>query len=142
MSPNQILIFASIAQVTLTFVVGFLLFTRRVGELKRRRINPQKIATSVQSSTVMEDLRASDNFKHLFEIPVIFYFLCAVVVATNSATITLAILSWIFVVLRYVHSYIQCSKNNVMARFYVFVSSSVILMVMWAIFVFNQLGKL
>lgn len=134
MNPNQLLIFASIAQVTLTFIVWAVLFYRRVSELKRRKINPQKIATSTQSSAVIEDVRASDNFKHLFEMPVLFYFLGAIALATHMASFALALLAWLYVGLRYLHSYIQCGKNQVMPRFYVFVASSVTLFAMWAVF--------
>jgi hypothetical protein len=134
MNPNQLLILAGIAQVALTFIVWVVLFHRRVDELKRRKINPQKVATSTQSSAVMEDVRASDNFKHLFEMPVLFYFLSAIAVATHMTSLGLALLAWLYVGLRYVHSYIQCGKNQVMPRFYVFVASSVTLFTMWAVF--------
>lgn len=110
MNAHQLLIFAGIAQVVLTFIVWVVLFYRRVGELKRRKINSQKIATSSQSAAVMEDVRASDNFKHLFEMPVMFYFLCALAVATQASSFDLAALAWIYVGLRYLHSYIQCGK--------------------------------
>lgn len=142
MNAHQLLIFAGIAQVVLTFIVWVVLFYRRVGELKRRKINPQKIATSSQSAAVMEDVRASDNFKHLFEMPVMFYFLCALAVATQASSFDLAALAWIYVGLRYLHSYIQCGKNQVMPRFYVFVASSVTLFVMWVVFAVAQLSLL
>jgi hypothetical protein len=134
MNPIQLLILAGIAQVALTFIVWFVLFYRRVRELKRRKINPQKIATSTQSSAVMEDVRASDNFKHLFEMPVLFYFLIAVALVTHMTSLGLSVLAWLYVGLRYLHSYIQCGKNQVLPRFYVFVASSVTLFAMWAVF--------
>lgn len=142
MNANQLLIFAGIAQVALTFFVWMLLFYRRVGELRRRKINPQKIATSTQSSAVMEDIRASDNFKHLFEMPVLFYFLCAITLATNSTSFVLAVLAWLYVGFRYLHSYIQCGENKVMLRFYVFVASSLTLLIMWVVFAVTQISTL
>lgn len=90
----------------------------------------------------MEDVRTSDNFKHLFEMPVMFYFLCALAVATQASSFDLAALAWIYVGLRYLHSYIQCGKNQVMPRFYVFVASSVTLFVMWVVFAVAQLNLL
>ena len=134
MNPNQLIILAGFAQVALTFIVWFVLFYRRVSELKRRKINPQKIATSTQSAAVMEDVRASDNFKHLFEMPVLFYFLCALAVATHMTSFAMSVLAWLYVGLRYLHSYIQCGKNQVMPRFYVFVASSVTLFALWVVF--------
>jgi hypothetical protein len=142
MNANQLLIFAGIAQVVLTFIVWVVLFYRRVGELKRRKINPQKIATSSQSAAIMEDVRASDNFKHLFEMPVLFYFLCTLAVATQATSFALAALAWMYVVLRYLHSYIQCGKNKVMPRFYVFVASSLTLLAMWVVFAVAQISVL
>ena len=41
MEANQVLVFAAIAQVALTFFVAFILFARRVAELKQRKIHPQ-----------------------------------------------------------------------------------------------------
>ena len=142
MNANQLLIIAGFAQVVLTFIVWVVLFYRRVSELKRRKINPQKIATSLQSAAVMEDVRASDNFKHLFEMPVMFYFLCALTVATQVNSFALAALAWIYVGLRYLHSYIQCGANQVMPRFYVFVASSLTLFVMWVVFAVTQISLL
>ena len=141
MEANQVLVFAAIAQVALTFFVAFVLFARRVAEMKLRKIHPQKIATSVQSAEMMEDIRASDNFKHLFEVPVLFYFLCACLLSTNTSSIYLSLLAWVFVGLRYVHSYIQCTHNKVMSRFYAFAASSLTLLVMWVIFAVDQIGK-
>jgi hypothetical protein len=141
MAAHQVLIFAAIAQVALTFFVAFLLFARRVAEMKQRRIHPQKMATSVQSAQVMQDIRASDNFKHLFEVPVLFYFLCACLLSTHTSNIYLSLLAWVFVGLRYVHSYIQCTHNTVMWRFYAFAASSLTLLLMWVIFAVDQIGQ-
>jgi hypothetical protein len=67
-------------------------------------------------------------------MPVLFYFLIAIAIATQMTSFALAFLAWLYVGLRYVHSYIQCGKNLVMPRFYVFVASSVTLFAMWAVF--------
>lgn len=142
MNNNQLLVLAAIAQVVLTFIVWIVLFYRRVGELRRRRIHPQKIATSKQSAAIMEDVRASDNFKHLFEMPVLFYFLCALAVATQATSFVLMALAWMYVGLRYLHSYIQCGKNEVMPRFYVFTASSLTLLGMWVVFALAQISVL
>jgi hypothetical protein len=141
MKANQVLIFAAIAQVALTFIVAFVLFARRFSEMKQQKIHPQKIATSVQSAEVMQDIRASDNFKHLFEVPVLFYFLCACLLSTSASNIYVSLLAWVFVGLRYVHSYIQCTHNKVMLRFYAFAASSLILLLMWLIFAVDLISK-
>ena len=90
----------------------------------------------------MEDIRASDNFKNLFEAPVLFYFLCAILLATQGTTYLLALLAWVFVGVRCAHSYIQCTTNKVMLRFYAFVVSTMTLLIMWSIFALNQINLL
>ena len=133
---STVILLAAIAQVFLTFSVGIVLYIRRISELKTRRISPQKIATSSQSATIMEDTRASDNFKNLFEVPVLFYFLCSVILITKKNNEVLALASIIFVILRAVHSYIQCTSNRVMIRFYAFCFSSITLIAAWLYFTF------
>ena len=47
----------------------------------------------------------------------------------------------IFVVLRIAHSFIHCTYNRVMHRFAAFGSSFLLLVFLWAAFVFSLLGK-
>ncbi len=135
---STILLFACIAQAGLTFCIALVLFARRIAEMKRRKIHPQSIANSVQSLHVMEDVRASDNFRNLFEVPVLFYALCALLLVTKSASMFLAVAAWVFVVLRCIHSWIQCTNNKVMHRFYVFTASTLLLLLMWIVFALDM----
>jgi hypothetical protein len=105
-----------LAMVGLTLVVWVRLYVVRVREMKRSRINPQRLAGSADKG-LLKDTRASDNFSNLFEVPVLFY---ALVLATLSAGVhdpMLLALAWAFVALRAAHSAIQCSYNRVMHRF-------------------------
>ena len=45
----------------------------RIGQMKRERIHPQSVATSAQAAARLTDSRAADNFRNLFELPVLFY---------------------------------------------------------------------
>ena len=130
-SGMNLVLVCGLFQVLLTFIVCGTLFVRRITELKRRKINPQKISTSIQSSTVMEDLRASDNFKNLFEVPVLFYFFCSIVLITRTESYFLGVGSLLFVASRVLHSYVHCTSNKVMVRFYLFAFSTLTLMSMW-----------
>lgn len=139
MSPAQTVVAACLAQVLLTFAVGLRLFTTRVGEMRRRRIPPQSVANSVQISSKLEDLRAADNFRNLFEVPVLFFALCAVALATGLLPGWLQIGVWLFVVVRVVHSLIQCSYNKVMHRFAAFLMSFFTVIVLWLAFGWSYL---
>ena len=72
---------------------------------------------------------------------IIVYFLCACLFSTNTSSIYLSLLAWVFVGLRYLHSYIQCTHNKVMLRFYAFAASSLTLLLMWVLFAIDQIGK-
>ncbi|MGY0559813.1 MAPEG family protein [Luteimonas sp. A277] len=140
MSPTQHLFAACLAMVALTFVVGLHMFRIRVGEMMARRIHPQSVALSGQRAQRLEDSRASDNFSHLFEVPVLFYLLCAVAIGTGHVPVWLPALAWLFVLSRIVHSAIQCSYNKVMHRFVVFLVSFFLLLAMWAMYAVSFLA--
>jgi hypothetical protein len=136
LSGMNLVLVGGLFQVLLTFIVCGTLFVRRITELQRRKINPQKISTSLQSSTVIEDLRASDNFKNLFEVPILFYFFCSIILITRTESYFLGAGSFLFVAIRALHSYVQCTGNKVMLRFYLFAFSTLTLMIMWIFLAF------
>ena len=105
-----------LAMVALTLLVWVRLYAVRIREMKRSRIDPQRLAGSADKG-LLKDTRASDNFINLFEVPVLFY---ALVLATLQAGLqdpALLALAWSFVALRAMHSAIQCSYNRVVHRF-------------------------
>jgi len=119
--------------VALTFVVWWRLYYTRIGEMRRERIHPQSIASSAQAAARLQDTRAADNFRNLFELPVLFYFALAVAAQAGRVTITTLTLAWAFVVLRVLHSWIQCTYNKVMHRFAVYVAGGVALWALWGV---------
>ena len=120
------------AMVALTFVVWWRMFFTRVAQMKRERIHPQAVATSAQAAAKLTDSRAADNFRNLFELPVLFYLALVVAFATGQVTPVTLTLAWIFVALRIIHSAIHCGYNKVMHRFYAYVAGGFVLFALWA----------
>jgi hypothetical protein len=120
------------AMVALTFAVWWRMFFSRIGQMKRERIHPQAVATSAQAGARLTDSRAADNFRNLFELPVLFYAALFVAALTGLVTPVSLALAWAFVVLRIVHSAIHCSYNKVMHRFYAYVAGGLVLFALWA----------
>ena len=119
------------AMALLTFAVWLRMYSVRIPEMRRRRIHPQSVATSSLKAGKYEDVRASDNFVNLFEMPVMFYLGALVAVQfalVDGVTLGLA---WGFVIGRVAHSIIQCSYNRVMHRFTVYSISALCLWAMW-----------
>lgn len=132
MKPASIL-FPALAMVALTLLVWLRMYVERIGQMKRERIHPQAVATSAQMAAAFKDTRAADNFRNLFELPVLFYLAVVVAYVTQQTGAVVVALAWLFVVLRYLHSYIHCGYNKVMHRFQVYVLGGVALWALWAV---------
>ena len=120
--------------VLLTGAVFVRLFRDRIAEMRARRIHPQQMATAKQVQETMQNVASADNFRNLFEVPVLFYALCAFLAITQLTTMFLLACAWGYVVLRAAHSYIHLTKNKVIRRFQVYFASTIVLYVMWAVF--------
>jgi hypothetical protein len=120
------------AMVVLTLVVWVRMYTMRIAQMKRERIHPQAVATSAQANARLTDSRAADNFRNLFELPVLFYLALVVAAIAGLVTTTTLVLAWLFVLLRVVHSAIHCSYNKVMHRFQAYLAGGVALWGLWA----------
>lgn len=127
----------ALAMAGLTFVVWLRMYFSRIGEMKRERIHPQSVATSPQMAAALKDTRAADNFRNLFELPVLFYLALVVAVQTAQVGALTLALAWTFVALRALHSAIHCSYNKVIHRFYVYFAGGVALWALWAVLAFG-----
>jgi hypothetical protein len=139
MNATQHLMAACLAMVMLVFLVGVRLLLARVAEMRASRLRMQDVATSVQTAQ-LKNVQASDNFKNLFEVPVLFYVLCAIAIAGPKIPEFLPITAWAYVGLRYLHSLIQCTYNRVAHRFAVFFVSFGLIVAMWIGFFWSMQG--
>ena len=130
----------ALAMALLTFAVWLRLFFTRIPEMKRERIHPQSIALSAQAATRLSDTRAADNFRNLFELPVLFYVALVFAALLEMRSVAFLALAWLFVAARVAHSAIQCSYNKVMHRFKVYFLGGAILSAMWALIAWRALG--
>jgi hypothetical protein len=126
------IILPAIALVLLTAIVWVRLYIERIGELRQRRIDPQALATSALAAQALQRVQASDNLKNLFEVPVLFYALCAVLASAQYVAPLFVVGAWVYVALRYIHSFIHLTYNRVTHRFVVYALSTVILLMLWA----------
>jgi hypothetical protein len=122
------------AMVGLTFLVWVKLYRDRIAEIGELRVDPQSIRNSTMGAGVLKRVEASDNFKNLFEIPVLFYALCACLAAADQVTPFFVIGAWLFVALRALHSLIHLTYNRVMHRFYAYAAGALLVFLMWGVF--------
>ena len=129
----RLIYWPAVAMVALTIVVWVRMYRTRIAQMKRERIHPQAVATSAQVAAKLTDSKAADNFRNLFELPVLFYLAIVVAAQTSQVGILTLVLAWVFVVLRVLHSFIHCGYNKVLHRFYAYFFGGVVLWALWAV---------
>jgi hypothetical protein len=74
-------------------------------------------------------------FSNQFELPVLFYVLTILAMATRHADLVFVVMAWIFAVTRLIHAFEHTTSNVVMRRGGWYGVGAIVLIVMWAIFV-------
>ena len=139
MIAKQAILHPLLALVLLTVIVGGVMFRRRVREMRARKIHPQAVATAALMATQLDDTGPADNFRNLFETPVLFYAAVLTVYAAALTSLPLVVLAWLYVALRVVHSAIHCTYNKVMHRFRAYGASLFVLWAIWGVIAWDLL---
>ncbi len=123
-----------LSMMLLTLAVWVLMYIHRLSFLKRQGLDAQEFVTPEKITGLVSDAAnaTSNNFKNLFELPVLFYALCIYLEMTQQVDGLYLGLAYGFVGLRVLHSIIHCSYNLVMHRFTCYLLSSLVL---WAMLV-------
>jgi hypothetical protein len=69
-----------------------------------------------------------------FELPVLFYVLIALALPLRHADFLIVVLSWVFVITRFVHAGIFVNSNDVQQRSLAWFAGALVLLVMWIYF--------
>lgn len=69
----------------------------------------------------------ADNYNHLHEQPTVFYAVAIVLAITGQGDGVNALLGWMYMGLRVIHSLVQATANAVLVRFILFALSSLVL---------------
>jgi hypothetical protein len=117
-------------QVALTFVLLIWMGSRRIRTLRERALRVSDIALG-ERNWPTPVLQVQNSFHNQFELPLLFYVLIGLALATHHVAAPLVVLSWLFVIARLVHAFIHTSSNRVPARFWAYVFGMTILIAMW-----------
>lgn len=126
---QQLILKPFVAMLLLTGLVWAYMYVRRLSFILGNNVNPQSLATPEQLATVIPARISgpSNNLKNLFELPVVFYALCIVLLFTGKVDSIHLYSAWAFVLLRALHSVIHCFINFVSLRFVAYLLSSLVL---------------
>ena len=131
----------AVAMVALTIAVLFAMFFERKRQVRTDGIHMRDIPSSSQMASRFSVTRAADNYRNLFEMPVLFYVALGVAHATAQVSPLVLGLAWGYVAFRVLHSYIHCSYNRVMHRFYAFLASNLALWGLWGVLAVGLLNR-
>ena len=120
------------AQVVLTFVLLFWMGFLRIQAIKSGQVDPQQVALR-EPNWPPRVLQIGNAFHNQLELPVLFYVVILLALATQSLDIILCLLSWMFVLARFVHAYIHVTTNRLDRRTGVFGIGAIALLLMWVI---------
>jgi hypothetical protein len=137
---RSLILWPMIVQAGLTFAVAIRMYLVRIAEMRARRISPDSIATSRAAAERLENTSAADNYRNLFELPVLFYAICLALYVTDLVTPVQLALGWTFCGLRIAHSLVHVTYNRVMDRFRVFILGMICVFAMWALFAVQLAG--
>jgi hypothetical protein len=130
---TQWLLLPAFAHVALVFFTGSRMGRARFAAARAGRVKVRDIA--VDNSRWPEDVKKiANSYQNQFEVPMLYYALLPLLLATGLADWVAVALSWVFVASRIAHALIHQGANVVLSRFRVFVFGFFTVVAMWAWF--------
>jgi hypothetical protein len=131
MTNIQWLLLPAFALVALTLSLVLRTGYGRVRAVRTKRVRPKDVV--LDNSKWPDDLRKiTNNYQNQFELPVLYYAALALLLTTGLVDGVSIVLSWAFVVSRFVHSFIHTGSNHLLHRFLAFATGAMLLIVLWA----------
>ena len=121
-----------VALMVWTMIMWLWMYATRIPAMSEAGIEPNDAR---RTRALDEELPAevqwkAHNYNHLHEAPTVFYAVALLLALVGSGDGMNALIAWIYVGLRVIHSLVQATANVVMVRFVLYALSSVALMVL------------
>jgi hypothetical protein len=129
----QFVLLPLFVQVTLTFALLFWMAGVNGSALRRGEVRWQDIALR-EANWPARNLQIRNAYLNQLELPILFYLLTLLAIATRHADLLFVLLAWVFVVLRVLQAFVHVTDNYVPRRGGLFIAGAIVLAVMWFIF--------
>lgn len=120
-----------VALMAWTMVMWLWMYVTRIPAMSRAKIDTANLTggTGKDLDGVVPDKVQwkAHNYNHLHEAPTLFYAVGLVLALIGQGDGMNALIAWIYVGLRVIHSLVQATANKVMVRFVLFALSSLVL---------------
>lgn len=128
MTPTAIF-WPMLAHVLLVYVVYLVLAVRRRAAVRKGEARPA--AFKRRGAEPETSITVSGNLMNQFELPVLFHVLGLALFATGGVGAATLALAWIFIALRYAHSWVHLTSNRLRLRNLLFQSGAAVLGLGW-----------
>jgi hypothetical protein len=128
----QAILMPLFVQVALTFVLLFWMSALRYRAVRAGQVERDKVRLR-EPNWPPRVLQIANAFHNQLELPILFYVVILLALATDALDVILCVLSWMFVLARFVHAYIHVTSNRLDRRTGVFGVSAIALLLMWVI---------
>jgi hypothetical protein len=126
------ILWPTIALVLLIFIVLTVMYHQRFAHMRKNPPREQDFANGESAMRYFAPVEMpANNFRNLFEMPVLYFALVPLLLITHHANHIQVILAWVYVVLRAIHSFIHIGPKTVKHRFLVYLVSCAVLAAMW-----------
>ncbi len=130
----QTILLPLFVQVLLTFALMFGMMYYRMLALRSGETRLSDIAMR-EPNWPKRATQFAYAFSNQFELPVLFYVLTLLAIATRHADILFVTLAWLFVVFRILQAVIHVTSNDVRLRGGFYGIGALILVIMWVVFI-------
>ena len=117
-------------QILLVFGLMIWMGKERQTAIRRGEVHPRDIALR-EPKWPPKATQVANCFSNQFEIPVLFYVVTILALITRQADLLFVFLSWLFVILRYIHAFIHTTSNRVPRRGLVYGIGVLVLVALW-----------
>lgn len=132
---TYLLVWSIFLQIILTFVVLFKMRFVRVRAFKESGIKMADIAVTPEAWPDYVR-KVQNNYINQFEVPVLFYLACSLVLIFSVESLLFVILAFVFVISRVVHAFIHTGSNRIKYRFSAFFVGVICVMAQWGYIMF------
>lgn len=119
------------AQVLLTSIILIVMGRRRIAAAKSKAISTAAFKTMNLTGASEQVIATSRNFENQFQMPMLYLFSVLFTLQFGLADLIFVLLGSLFVLLRYVHSWVHIGSNVVRLRFNVFLLGCFVLWLIW-----------
>ena len=125
-------------EVLLTFALLFWAGALRSGDLRAGTVKPEEIGLR-ELNWPRRTAQVSNAYGNQTELPTLFYVLTVLAYFTHHAGTVFVGLAWVFVAFRLLHAIVHVTSNVPGLRGMLFGFGSIVLAIMWAIFMIEVL---